>query len=184
VGLGLSRVGQSVRLRFSVPRRNAPARVGESAARHGVWIGPRVLHRDRRASEIAEILLPRGWGRNAVFRAAGASASRRSHDPGVLRAKSGRDAGTDVCNESPCRFTSSPYGRHRSYGTGRKVSSVTRSNVAACVMLSGAMWLFVIATAHRPWWLGAWHRRSDGPVVLRNCHRRPLNARRPARSPF
>ena len=78
------------------------------------------------------------------------NASRRSHDLGVLCAKSGRDAGTNVCDESPSRSASSPDGRNRSYGTGRKVSSATRSNVAACAMLSGAMRLLVIATAHHP----------------------------------
>jgi hypothetical protein len=62
-----------------------------------------------------------GEDQGPVFRAAGANASRRSHDLCVLCAKIGRDATTDVCNQSPSRFTSSLDGRNRSYGTEKSV---------------------------------------------------------------
>jgi hypothetical protein len=142
-------------------------------ARHGVWIGrpfcAEIAER-RRSPRFSRLAGGRG---NAVFRAGGANASRRSHDLRVLCAKSGCNAGADFRNESPYGFTSSPFGRHGSHGTGGKVSSVTRSSVATRVMPSGGMWLFVIATAHHPRWPGVWHRRSIGPARW-SAHRKLL----------
>jgi hypothetical protein len=75
------------------------------------------LRRDPEIMEIAEIFLPRGGCWNTGFPRRGRECfSAISHYLGILCANSGRNAGTDVSNESAGRSTSPPNSWHRSYG--------------------------------------------------------------------
>jgi len=112
-------VGGSGSLRFGAPR------VTVRLASQSRWRRAASGSTCAFCAEIAEIMeiaeiscLPEGAG-TLVFRAAGANASRRSQYLGVLCANSGRNADTDVSNDSPRRSTSLPSARHRSYGLFR-----------------------------------------------------------------